>query len=264
VVSSSRRDCTANTSARFEIGKTSGFESLIEIGDELVQEAAVEAITNPAPITSLDDLRWGNAGTFVAQMIGEQIPNISMAVAALVASRGSTIGLSSRMMAAGIGKSMAEKLARKAVARRAMVGTWAGFFPLNTGEMIAEQRAEDPDAEINLLATSLLGAGSSTLEVLGFAGTMRPWFREFKPETISGAVKIVLNRLGQSSLAGVFAEGGTEAVQEAMVIASKKLQDPTFNITSAIASSEGLKRMGFAGLAGATVGASRKPGSRSG
>jgi hypothetical protein len=109
-----------------EIGKTSGFESLIEIGDELVQEAAVEAITNPAPITSLDDLRWGNAGTFVAQMIGEQIPNISMAVAALVASRGSTIGLSSRMMAAGIGKSMAEKLARKAVARRAMVGTWAG------------------------------------------------------------------------------------------------------------------------------------------
>ena len=41
---------------------------------------------------------------------------------------------------------------------------------------------------------------------------------------------MVLARIGHTTLKALAAEGGTEAVQEAMVIASRKINDPTFSI----------------------------------
>lgn len=243
-----------------ELGDATGFASLVELGDELVQEAFVEAVSNPPEITDIEDLRWDNAGTWVLQNIGEQLPNIGLALGGALlgaATGGVTIPgtVAAAFAKAGIGKAASQAVAKKALmsrGARAAAGTFGAFLPLNTGEIIQEQR--DAGLEPDLLSSLFPGTLSSGLEVLGFAGFAAPLFKGIGAETAAGAIRTVLGRLGHGSLQGIAAEGGTEAVQEAIVIASKKLKDPTFDIDEAILSSEGLKRIAFASAAGATVG----------
>jgi len=241
------------------IGDATGFASMIEVGDDLIREAFVEAISNPAEIEGLEDVTsFSKAVTFAAQTFGEQAFNLALA--------GTGAGLGGFLMRASIGKAalqgMTAKAARNVTLKGAAAGTFAAFYPINTGEIIQEQRdarsghGSGPLApgEPAFGASLVLGAVSSGLEVLGFGLVGKAIFGEAKKEVVESMIRTVLRRMGHASLKGIAAEGGTEAVQEVMVIASKKLNDPTFSIHNAITSSEGLSRIAFAGVSGAIVG----------
>jgi hypothetical protein len=132
------------------------------------------------------------------------------------------------------------------------LGGFGAFLPINTGEIIQEQidAGLDPDLGSSLI----LGVPSSALEMVGITSFTAPLFRGFSKEIAEGAIRTILKRFGHASISGLIGEGGTEAAQEALVIASQKLKDPTFDVEAAITSSEGLKRMIFSGVSGAVVG----------
>jgi len=247
------------------IGDETGFAGAVDFGDDLIREAFVEAVSNPARIEGFDDIdSISKAGTFVVQTLGEQIPNLT------VAALSGGIGAYAAKLA--VGKAALQGVATQAAARGAVLkgaaaGTFTGFLPINTGEIIQEQRDafesdsnavnRNPDRAIappELGSSLALGAASSALEVLGFGLVGKAIFGAAKKEVIDHTLRTVLARIGHVSLKSLAAEGGTEAVQEAMVIASKKINDPTFSITDAISSSEGLSRIAFAGVSGAVVG----------
>jgi hypothetical protein len=94
----------------------------------------------------------------------------------------------------------------------------------------------------------------SALEMVGFGVAAKALFGKASKEAVATTLRQILGRVGVKSFQALAAEGGTEAVQEAMVIASRKLNDPTFSVTDAITSSEGLSRIAFAGVSGAVVG----------
>ena len=258
------------------IGDETGFAGAIELGDELIQEAFVEAVSNPARIEGLDDIdSFSKAGTFIAQTLGEQVFNIALAGvgaavgAAVGASTGGAglVGLGGFLTRASVGKAAVQGIAKKAALRKAKLtgaaaGTFTAFLPINTGEILQEQRDHFESQVSGVrgvtapeLGPSLaLGAVSSALEVLGFGLVGKAIFGAAKKEVVESMVRTVLRRVGHASLKSLAAEGGTEAVQEVLVIASKKLNDPIFSIADAISSSEGLSRIAFAGVSGAVVG----------
>jgi hypothetical protein len=115
-------------------------------------------------------------------------------------------------------------------------GTFASFLPLNTGEIIQEQR--DAGLDPDLGSSLLLGVPSTALDVAGVGIMARSFFGpRTSKEAAMTAMNLVLRRLGHGSLKSLVAEGGTEMAQEAMVIASQKLKDPTFSVADAIMSS---------------------------
>ena len=250
------------------IGDETGFASLVDIGDELIEEAFVEAVSNPAQIDELGDVNsLGKAWTFFKQTFGEQAFNLGLAatggglgafVGRAAVTRATLNNIAKRAAAKNLdpvkaGKRFFAQNARGGALPGAAAGTFGAFYPINTGEILQEQR--DAGAESPAFGPSLaLGAVSSGLEVLGFGLVGKAIFGKAKKEVVESMINTVLRRVGHASLKGVAAEGGTEAVQEVMVIASKKLNDPTFSIHNAIASSEGLSRIAFAGVSGAIVG----------
>ncbi len=272
------------------IGDETGFAGLVDVGDELVQEAFIEAVTNPARIESFDDVdSLSKAGEFVLQTLGEQVFNIAAAVtgggigaflakqmvgkAALrnIAARGAPVrGLTANGASKFTPKDIAARFFRanpsSAGLKGAAAGTFTAFLPINTGEIIQEQRdafegvgspgrnSTAPIGAPELGPSLVLGAASSALEVLGFGLVGKAIFGAAKKEVVDSMLNVVLRRIGHASLKSLAAEGGTEAVQEAIVIASRKINDPTFSITNAISSSEGLSRIAFAGVSGAIVG----------
>lgn len=251
---------TGGTAGHFvtALGDATGLGSLVEFGDELVEEALVEAFANPAEIHGLEDIRsLGDVSTFIAQTVGEQLPNLALAVTGAT----SGAGLAGFIARRGIAKRTSQEVAKRA-ARRGLIrtpkirgaeaGAFASFFPINTGEIL--QELNDVGFDPDLGPVAVLGAGSTALEVLGFEVALRAIFRNFEPEVAAHTIGQVLQRIGVTSLQGLSAEGGTEAVQEALVIASRKLEDPTFSITDALTTSENLSRITFAGVSGATVG----------
>jgi hypothetical protein len=268
-----------------EVGDETGFASLVEIGDELVQEAFVEAIKNPPDIAELSDVDWtspSNIATFAAQTLGEQAFNIALAgtgggLGALAAKK-----IVSRRILKELAKrgapvrgefTKAQALKRytdrfgTGAAKGGLAGGFAAFLPINTGEAIQEQRDafesvenqvnRNPDRAIEepeLWSSLLIGAPMSALEMVGFGVAAKALFGKASKEAVATTLRQILGRVGVKSFQALAAEGGTEAVQEAMVIASRKLNDPTFSVTDAITSSEGLSRIAFAGLSGAVVG----------
>lgn len=254
------------------VGDKTGFAGLVDIGDDAVREAFVEAVTNPADIHGLADIRTpADVGTFVAQTLGEQFTNIG--IAAVSGGFGAYLGR------AAVGQAALRNIARRAVrdgfdpkelgkrffrrfprgaagaAPGAAAGVFAGFLPINTGEIIQEQVDAGVDfRDIDLSDNLLLGSLSSSLEVAGFGLIGKAIFGQVSKEVADLTLGTVLKRIGHTSLQSLAAEGGTEAVQEAIVIASRKLNDPSFSITDAITSSEGMRRIAFAGFSGAVVG----------
>ncbi len=93
------------------IGDSTGFAGMVDLGDDLIREAFVEAVVNPARIESLDEAfsSFSNAGTFVIQTLGEQIPNL--AVAAISG------GIGAYAAKLAIGKAALQGIATKALAR---------------------------------------------------------------------------------------------------------------------------------------------------
>ena len=265
------------------VGDETGFIGAIDLGDELVQEAFVEAIRNPARIESLGEINsLSKVGTFIMQTLGEQAFNIAIAatgagIGALLgkAAVGEALMITLATRAAPTAAGRASQFTAKQVAKRffrthptgavtgAAAGTFTSFLPINTGEAIQEQRDHFESqvsgvrgvTEPELGPSLAVGALLSGLEVLGFGLVGKAIFGAAKKEVVGSAIEIVLRRVGHASLKSLAAEGGTEAVQEALVIASKSLNDPIFSITDAIASSEGLSRIAFAGVSGLTVGA---------
>jgi len=265
------------------IGDETGLASLVDVGDDLIQEALVEAISNPAEIGDLSEITSLSKGwTFLAQTFGEQIPNLVLAatgagagagigafVTRAAVTRATLNNIAKRAAVAGLdpkvlGKrffaqnpaALATMRALPLSGKGAAAGTFGAFYPINTGEILQEQRdASGGVIDPHFGGSLALGALSTSFEVLGFAGVARAVFGDAKKEVVEHMVKTVLRRVGHASLKSLAIEGGTEAVQEVIVIASKKLNDPTFSITDAITSSEGLNRIAFAGVSGAVVGA---------
>jgi hypothetical protein len=253
-----------------EVGDETGFASLVEMGDELVEEAFVEALRNPPDIAELSDVDWtspSNIATFAAQTLGEQVFNIA------IAGTGGGLGAlaAKKIVSRRILKELAKRSApvrgqftrQQALARYTsrfgsgagkggIAGGFASFLPINTGEVIQEQ--VDAGLDPDIWSSLAIGAPMSALEMVGFGVAAHALFGKASKEAVATTLKQVLGRVGVKSFQSLAAEGTTEAVQEAMVIASQKLKDPTFSVTDAISSSEGLSRIAFAGLSGAVVG----------
>jgi muramidase (phage lysozyme) len=253
-----------------EVGDATGFASLVEMGDDMVKAAFVEALRNPPDIAELSDVDWtspSNIATFFAQTLGEQAFNIALA--------GTGGGLGAFAAKKIVSKRVLKELAKRGAPVRGeftkaqalkrytdrfgsgagkggIAGGFAAFLPINTGEVIQEQR--DAGLDPDLWSSLAIGAPMSALEMVGFGVAAKALFGKASKEAAATTLKQVLGRIGVKSFQSLAVEGGTEAVQEAMVIASRKLKDPTFSVTDAISSSEGLSRIAFAGVSGAVVG----------
>jgi muramidase (phage lysozyme) len=260
------------------VGDEFGFSSLAEVGDIAITQAYAEAIKNPGSIHSIDDIRTGaDVTSFLAQNLGEQIPNLL--ISAVTGGMGAFFGK------AAVGNAVATNIAKRAAAKKiteaqlrkqmmnkgavrgSLAGIFAGFLPINTGEVIQEQRDayESVENQVNrnpnraidepdLFSAGLIGTLSTAFETLGMGIVGRIFFRGIKKEVAEHSLRTVLRRVGQPSLKSLAVEGGTEMVQEALVIASRKAVDPQFSITEALSNSEGLGRIAFAGLSGAGIG----------
>ena len=227
------------------VGDLSGLDKLVEVGDELVQEAFVEAVSNPARLHGLEDIKSvGDLGEYVKQVIGEQAFNI-VAMAA-------PGGMGALLGKLSVGKAATALVAKQAATKGAAIGAFTGALPINTGEVLQESR--DAGFDPNFFGHLAVGAGSSSLEVLGLGIAGRAIFGQAKKEVVGHALSTVLARVGHTSMKSFAGEFGTEGVQEAMVLASRKIDDPTYSITDALTSREGGLRILNAAFAGGIVG----------
>ncbi len=247
-------------------------DDLIAEGDEQISAMWMEAVKNPAQVT-MDNLRLGNAGTFVVEALGEQFTNVLLAAipgaAGAMAAKGVTGYLLKRQIMTSFMKQLRRKSQSKLLlktlgasptygigTRGAALGTGLSFTPLNTGEVLLhlEQEGFDPSFMTGLsfgvanTFLDLLGIGTGVAAVTG--GLRKKAMSEIGKTTLKDIAKAT----GYDSFAAFAGEATTEALQEAIVIASQKAVDPTFNVTRALSEAENLKQIMFAGLTGGVVG----------
>jgi len=248
------------------MGGVTGLDSLVDVGDRLVERALVEAIANPAEITGFDDIKsLGDGWTWFLQNAGEQMPYFYLAAAS--AGQGAVIakavgGIAGYIARAGIAKKALQEVAKKATLKKgAAVGMAAGFGVVNTGESLQEQldvpllfRVESGNEVPSFWKNLAVGTGLTAVEMAGLGFITTRVMKSVGKDATGHAIKQVLRRAGFTSLKALGAEGGAEGIQEAIVMASRKLVDPTFSISEALNSPEGRERILWATMSGAAVG----------
>lgn len=235
------------------LGNLTDSEGLTSYGAKLIDNASAEAALNPAEIQEMDDLdSFADFGTFAAEALASQVPQL----ASMIGTGGLT-GLGAKGVAKVFGKklarnaaglNMAAETAKKAGAftRGFKAGAFADLYAQSVGEVATELR----DNGINPNATALVGGAA--IAALDFAslGAIYKTFglaKDFK--TANGLVNNVMRGMSK----GAVTEAPTEALQEAIVVATAMYNDPDAKLGD-IVSEENMKRYGFAGLAGAVVG----------
>jgi hypothetical protein len=207
-----------------------------EYAKRQLEEAATKQAALPAPVfESYKDVEGiGDAAKFVAETMGEQIPNMGLALGtALTGGVAAPALLGGRALATKAATEIAKKEAAKLVAKQATAGQLAGAglgsYALNAPEVF--QNIFQETGELAPATALLFGAAAAALDSVLPVALARNISAPVKAETVkklllrSGMKPSVL-RSGTVGLAkGIGTEGITEGAQEAISIAAERLID---------------------------------------
>ena len=207
-----------------------------EYAKRQLEEAATKEAALPAPVfESYKDVEGiGDAAKFVAETMGEQVPNLGMALGtALTGGAAAPALLGGRAVATKAATEIAKKEAAKLVAKQATAGQLAGAglgsYALNAPEVF--QNIFQETGELAPATALLFGAAAAALDSVLPAALARNISAPVKAEAakkllLKSGMKPSVLRSGTVGLAkGVGTEGITEGAQEAISIAAERLID---------------------------------------
>ena len=207
-----------------------------EYAKRQLEEAATKEAALPAPVfESYKDVEGiGDAAKFVAETMGEQIPNMGLALGtALTGGAAAPALLGGRAVATKAATEIAKKEALELVAKQATAGQLAGAglgsYALNAPEVF--QNIFQETGELAPATALLFGAAAAALDSVLPAALARNISAPVKAEAtkkllLKSGMKPSVLRSGTVGLAkGVGTEGITEGAQEAISIAAERLID---------------------------------------
>jgi hypothetical protein len=207
-----------------------------EYAQRQLEEAAVKEAALPAPVfESYKDVGGiGDAAKFVLETVGEQIPNLGMALGtALTGGAAAPALLGGRALATKAATETAKREAAKLVAKQSAAGQFAGAafgsYALNAPEVF--QNIYQETGEFAPGTALLFGAAAASLDSILPAAIARNISAPVKAEATrklllkSGMKPSVLRSAGVGLAKGAGLEGVTEGAQEAISIAAERLID---------------------------------------
>ena len=207
-----------------------------EYAKRQLEEAAAKEAALPAPVfESYKDVEGiGDAAKFVAETMGEQIPNMGLALGtALTGGAAAPALLGGRALATKAATEAAKKAALALAAKQAtagqLVGAGLGSYALNAPEVF--QNIFQETGELAPATALLFGAAAAALDSVLPAALARNISAPVKAEAakkllLRSGMKPSILRSGTVGLAkGVGTEGITEGAQEAISIAAERLID---------------------------------------
>ena len=234
-----------------------------EYAQRQLEEAAAKEAALPAPIfESFKDVGGvGDAAKFALETMGEQLPNLAIAVGTgLTAGVAAPVLLGGRAVATKAVTEIAKKKALELVAKQTVAGQFAGAtfgsYALNAPEVF--QNIYQETGETAPGTALLFGLAAASLDSLLPAALARNISAPVKAEVVkklllkSGMKPSVL-RSGTAGFAkGLGLEGITEGAQEAISIAAERLIDDNPDVFG----SKEFDRIMEAGVRGAVAGGS--------
>tara|TARA_R110002167_G_scaffold60282_2_gene170432 strand:- start:25463 stop:33394 length:7932 start_codon:yes stop_codon:yes gene_type:complete len=257
------------------IGDWINVDALSQLGEQGILDHAYEAANNPAEYESIDDVEGlAELGDWVVELIGEQLPNTATllgtggvgAVAGITgrAAIGASFAARAASVGAGTGRALvtatragrlqkvdklrAAKAKGEALKGGAKVGAGVGGYSLGLGEVT--QELQDAGIAPDPFGTLLIAGGIAALDVLSLGGQIKAFFPGAKDIVSTSFVHQVAGKFGIATGKGALYEAPTEAMQEVLVLASRKYHDPTYEMFT----DENIKRIRDAGIAGGIVG----------
>jgi endonuclease YncB( thermonuclease family)/predicted HD phosphohydrolase len=217
-------------SAANAFGELTGVDAVAKWGEDGFKQQMIEASANPPQIEKFDDVEsLADFGTYVAEALGEQLPNLALMATG-----------------AGAGAVAARAALGKAVLGR-LGGTMATSYPLAVGEVQQELK----DGGIDAPGTAFIaGLPIAALDAVGFEATIGRLFNGVSKPVREGIVGEVGRGLLKGAGIGVATEAPTEALQEVAVLAARAYEDPTFEIFT----DENIARIKEAAIKGGIVG----------
>jgi hypothetical protein len=207
-----------------------------EYAQRQLEEAAVKEAALPAPVfESYKDVGGiGDAAKFVLETVGEQVPNLGMALGtALTGGAAAPALLGGRALATKAATEAAKREAAKLVAKQSAAGQFAGAafgsYALNAPEVF--QNIYQETGEFAPGTALLFGAAAASLDSILPAAIARNISAPVKAEAArklllrSGMKPSVLRSAGVGLAKGAGLEGVTEGAQEAISIAAERLID---------------------------------------
>ena len=207
-----------------------------EYAKRQLEEAAAKEAALPAPVfESYKDVGGiGDAAKFIAETMGEQIPNMGMALGtALTGGVAAPALLGGRALATKAATEAAKKAALALAAKQAtagqLVGAGLGSYALNAPEVF--QNIFQETGELAPATALLFGAAAAALDSVLPVALARNISAPVKAEAakkllLKSGMKPSVLRSGTVGLAkGVGTEGITEGAQEAISIAAERLID---------------------------------------
>jgi hypothetical protein len=207
-----------------------------EYAQRQLEEAAVKEAALPAPVfESYKDVGGiGDAAKFVLETVGEQVPNLGMALGtALTGGAAAPALLGGRALATKAATEAAKREAAKLVAKQSAAGQFAGAafgsYALNAPEVF--QNIYQETGEFAPGTALLFGAAAASLDSILPAAIARNISAPVKAEATrklllrSGMKPSVLRSAGVGLAKGAGLEGVTEGAQEAISIAAERLID---------------------------------------
>jgi hypothetical protein len=207
-----------------------------EYAQRQLEEAAVKEAALPAPVfESYKDVGGvGDAAKFVLETVGEQVPNLGMALGtALTGGAAAPALLGGRALATKAATEAAKREAAKLVAKQSAAGQFAGAafgsYALNAPEVF--QNIYQETGEFAPGTALLFGAAAASLDSILPAAIARNISAPVKAEATrklllrSGMKPSVLRSAGVGLAKGLGLEGVTEGAQEAISIAAERLID---------------------------------------
>jgi hypothetical protein len=207
-----------------------------EYAKRQLEEAAVKEAALPAPVfESYKDVGGiGDAAKFVLETVGEQVPNLGMALGtALTGGAAAPALLGGRALATKAATEAAKREAAKLVAKQSAAGQFAGAafgsYALNAPEVF--QNIYQETGEFAPGTALLFGAAAASLDSILPAAIAKNISAPVKAEVAkkmllrSGMKPSVLRSAGVGLAKGAGLEGVTEGAQEAISIAAERLID---------------------------------------
>lgn len=207
-----------------------------EYAQRQLEEAAVKEAALPAPVfESYKDVGGvGDAAKFVLETVGEQVPNLGLALGtAFTGGAAAPAVLGGRALATKAATETAKREAAKLVAKQSAAGQFAGAafgsYALNAPEVF--QNVYQETGEFAPGTALLFGAAAASLDSILPAAIAKNISAPVKAEATrklllkSGMKPSVLRSAGVGVAKGAGLEGVTEGAQEAISIAAERLID---------------------------------------
>ena len=207
------------------LGDTDAGKFLRESGEKMRKEAILAEQKYPSPLSFTEDVfeplkrgEWDETriGDWMVSTLGRVAP--MMAAGGVGAASGAIVGATrGGIPGAGIG---------------AAAGAGLAMFPINTGEVFNEIKAQDQSLDGRQHAYALgTGAFNTFLDVTSFSIMIKPVLRNLvshmsKDSAKDAAKRLIMRRFNkskefaESAVAAALVEGATEATQEAAIIAA--------------------------------------------